>query len=150
MKYPLLTVCLAFMVFPAMAQSTPPSPKVLPQQFVRADMNDDGKISKKELAKFRSYEKFQKLDMNGDGKVTEVEFGKASGLPNAAEVMQYIDKNKDQVISPKELDKTYMYHSGFLPYYDAYDTDGDGWIDPQEFNQDLDGTQGLGFYGTRF
>ena len=69
----------------AQAQSTAApqardSAKDLDAVFVKADVNKDGKLDKKEVQTMPAVaDSFEQLDANGDGFISREEFGKAAG-----------------------------------------------------------------------
>lgn len=104
------------------------------------DRNGDGKITKDEASEdLRLY--FSKYDVNKDGVIDGKEKkelekffmgSKTAGKPapaesfTAAQVVSFMDKNNDQKISPDEAS------ADLKPYFDNFDTNGDGLIDVKE------------------
>jgi Ca2+-binding EF-hand superfamily protein len=65
---------------PAMQGTPKTSAKEMDAAFVRADVNKDGKLDKKEAEMMPAIaERFEQLDTNADGFISREEFAKAAG-----------------------------------------------------------------------
>lgn len=67
--------------------------------FKELDQNDDGSLSKKELANDRL---FTQMDLNKDGKVTMIEYN-ASFLKKAGTSFQSANSDGDGTLTPEEM-----------------------------------------------
>ena len=88
-------------------------------QFATLDKNQDGKLSKEELAGFRHptraemekmmAEKFRAADKNGDGALSQAEAEQAA--PHMAKHFSEIDTDKNGLVTPEELRAHHQAHA---------------------------------------
>lgn len=94
--------------------------------FAIADSDNDGKLTKKELATHKHREALAEFDLNDDGKISAEEW--AAARPSAGENdpnFNALDKNSDGTIAEDEAILFITEHVGFGDQFRKLDENGD-------------------------
>lgn len=132
MKLPIL-MCLAgaslYLTGCATRYAEPPN---MEEQFKRADVNGDGRISREEFQSFMIAEAFARRDKNHDGFVTQEEFLESGGK---LENFRKIDVNGAGRISLKEATASELARETMGLPFDGADYNGNGYVTWEEFQR---------------
>lgn len=102
--------------------------------FAIADQNDDGKLSKTELAEYKHKEALVEFDLDGDKLISASEW--ASAKPSAGENDEHfnqLDKNGDGQIAGDEAVLFVSEHVRFSDVFEKIDKNSDGHLHWEEF-----------------
>lgn len=102
--------------------------------FAIADLNDDGKLSKRELAKYKHQEALAEFDLNNDGMISAEEW--AAAKPSAGENDEHfnrLDKNSNGHIEEEEAILFVSEHVSFSDIFKKLDSNGDDHLHWEEF-----------------
>lgn len=102
--------------------------------FTMADRNDDGKLSKQELAEHKHKEALAEFDLNNDNLISASEW--ASAKPSAGERDEHfnqLDKNGDGHIAREEAVLFVAEHVSFSDIFENLDKNGDDHLHWEEF-----------------
>lgn len=121
---------LATLCFVSCTTTRYKEPPSLEEQFKKADVNGDGRISRDEFANFMVAEAFSRIDKNHDGFVTEEEFLEAGGT---VETFRKMDINSDGRITLKEATLSPVARKTMTLPFDGADLDGSGYVTWAEF-----------------
>ena len=100
------------------------------KEFVLADTNHDGKLSKNETSDFIVNWVFAVVDTNHDGKITEQEW--AHGDPSRLTQFNKRDTNKDRSVSKREAFIYARKHGVAAKLMQEADTNHDGYLEQSE------------------
>ena len=112
-------------------QTPPPADESFEARFARADLNQDGKLSREEVSDFVVHNVFDARDTNKDGKLTLEEWWPGNDPVETAKFKKR-DLNGDGVVSLEEALHWGRTNRGWGDIMKEADTDRDGFITPAE------------------
>ena len=118
--------------------------------FAMADSDDDGKLSKTELAKHQHKEALAEFDLNNDGLISSSEW--ASAKPSAGENDKHfnqLDKNGDGHIAQDEAILFVSEHVSFSDIFEKLDKNSDSHLHWEEFAEAEPDTINLTLFSIR-
>ncbi len=127
----LIILCASFAFVGGCASNTQKSsgPQRLKAQFERADLNKDGKISRKEFGGLMIEDAFELFDNNKDGVVTLKEYVSSGGT---AEGFKQIDIDGNGRITLEEAKASKVAMDAMTVSFYGADLDGDGYVTLEE------------------
>lgn len=113
----------------------PEEPAVMDQAtFALADLDGDGKVSLRELAKFKHREGLAEFDLDNNAKISLVEWQAAKpSAPDSAEIFNRLDRDRDGEITEEEAEVSIMESPAFREGFLRMDTNNDGHLHWEEY-----------------
>lgn len=143
MKHSVLLIfsVLLFAGCRTLEEETVASAGMTPAAFAMADSDNDGKLTKRELATHKHREALAEFDLDDDGKISAAEW--AAARPSAGEndpAFNALDKNGDGTIAEDEAVLFITEHVSFSDQFRKLDENGDFGLHWEEIDAGVPGS----------